>query len=42
MKKEGPGDQGSIPDRVIPKAQKLLLVEPYFTLSIIRYGSRVK
>ena len=35
----GPGDRGSIPGRVIPKTQKVVLDG---TLSIIRYGSRVK
>ena len=34
----GPGDLGSIPGRVIPKTQ----MPPCLTLSIIRYGSRVK
>ena len=34
----GPGDLGSIPGRVIPKTLKMVLD----TLSIIRYGSRVK
>ena len=38
----GPGDRGSIPDRVIPKTQKWYLIPPCLTLSIIRYGSRVK
>ena len=33
----GPGDLGSIPGRVIPKT-----LPPCLTLSIIRYGSRVK
>ena len=32
----GPGDQGSIPGRVIPKTQKIVLVTPCLTLSIIR------
>ena len=35
-----PGDQGSIPGRVIPKTQKWYLMLPYLTLSIIRYESR--
>ena len=35
----GPGDLGSIPGRVIPKTLKMELDT---TLSIIRYGSRVK
>ena len=38
----GPGDLGSIPGRVIPKTQKWYLMPPCLTLSIIRYGSRVK
>ena len=38
----GPGDQGSISGRVIPKTQKWYLMQPCITLSIIRYGSRVK
>ena len=39
----GPGDLGSIPGRVIPKAlKKWYLMPPCLTLSIIRYGSRVK
>ena len=38
----GPGDLGSIPDRVIPKTQKWYLMHPCLKLSIIRYGSRVK
>ena len=38
----GLGEQGSIPGRVIPKAQKWYLMPPCLTLSIIRYGSRVK
>ena len=37
-----PGDLGSIPGRVIPKTQKWYLMPPCLTLSIIRYGSRVK
>ena len=36
----GSGDWGSIPGRVIPKTQKMM--PPCLTLSIIRYGSRVK
>ena len=36
------GDRGSIPGRVIPNTQKWYLRPPYLTLSIIRYGSRVK
>ena len=38
----GPGDRGSILGRVMPKTQKRYLMLPYLTLSIIRYGSRVK
>ena len=38
----GPGDLGSIQGRVIPKTQKWYLILPCLTLSIIRYGSRVK
>ena len=39
----GPGDLDSIPGRVIPKSQKMLLNASLLnTLSIIRYGSRVK
>ena len=39
----GPGDWGSIPDRVIRKTFfKWYLMPPYLTLSIIRYVSRVK
>ena len=37
-----PGDQGSIPGRVILKTQKWYLVLSFLTLSIIRYISRVK
>ena len=37
-----PGDLGSIPGRVIPKTQKWYLMPPCLTLSIIRYGPRVK
>ena len=37
-----PGDQGSIPGPVIPKTKKWYLMSPSLTLSIIRYGSRVK
>ena len=36
-----PGDQGSVPDQVIPKTQKMVLDAPCLTLSIIRYKSRV-
>ena len=35
-------DQGSIPGWVIPKTQKRYLMPPCLTLSITRYGSRVK
>ena len=38
----GLGDLGSIPGRFIPKTQKWCLMPPCLTLSIIRYGSRVK
>ena len=35
-------DRGSIPARVIPKTQNSYLKLPCLTLSIIKYGSRVK
>ena len=35
-------DQGSISGRVMPKTQKWYLLPPCSTLSIKRYGSRVK
>ncbi len=38
----GLGVVASIPGRVIPKTQKLYLMLPCLTLSIIRYASRVK
>ena len=38
----GPGDWVSILGRVILKIQKWYLMSPCLTLSIIRYGSRVK
>ena len=38
----GPGNQGSIPGRVVPKTQKRYLMTPCFTLSNLRQGSRVK
>ena len=38
----GLGNQCSIPGQVIPKIQKWYFVRPCLTLSIIRYGSRVK
>ena len=38
----GPGDLGPIPGRVIPKTLKWYLMPPCLTLSIIKYGSRVK
>ena len=38
----GPGDQGLIRRRVIPKTQKWCLIRPCLTLSIIGYVSRVK
>ena len=37
----GPGDWGSILGRVIPKTQKMV-IDATLTLSILRYGSRVK
>ena len=37
----GPGDLGSIPGRVIPKTQKMILKPLCLTLSIMKYGSRV-
>ena len=37
----GPGGLGSIPGRVIPKSQTMLLDAFCLTLSIIRHGSRV-
>ena len=37
----GPGDQGSVPGRVIPKTQKWYLMPPCLTLSFIRYKPRV-
>ena len=37
-----PGDLGSSPGRVIPKTQKWYLRPPFLTLSIIRYGSKIK
>ena len=38
----GPGDQGSILGRTIPKTLKMVLIPPCLTLSNIRYVSRVK
>ena len=38
----GPVDRGSIPGRVRQKTKKWYLMSPCLTLSIIRYGSRVK
>ena len=39
----GLGGRGSIPDRVMPKTQKMVLgTAPCLTLSIIRLESRVK
>ena len=38
----GPGDLGSIPDRVMLETQKWYLMSPCLTLSIIRNGLRVK
>ena len=37
-----PEDRDSIPGWIIPKTQKWYLIPPCLTLSIIRYGSRVK
>ena len=39
---DGSGDWGSIPSQVIPKTQKMVLDTSLLTLSIIRYGSKVK
>ena len=39
---DGPGDLGWNPARVIPKTQKWYLMPPCLTLSIIRYGTRIK
>ena len=38
----GPGNHGSIPGPVISKIQKWYLIPLCLTLSIIRFGSRVK
>ena len=38
----GPGERSSVPGRVLPKIQKWYLMLACLTLSIIRYGSRVK
>ena len=38
----GHDDRSSIPGRVMPKTQKMVLESPFFALSIIRYRSRVK
>ena len=38
----GPGDQGSIPGRVIPKTQKMVLDASLFDTQHYMYGSRVK
>ena len=38
----GLGDWGLIPGQDIPKTQKWYMMPPCLTLSIIRYGSRVK
>ena len=35
-------DQGSIPDRVLPKTKKWYLIPPCLTLSIIKYVSEIK
>ena len=37
----GPGDMGSIPDRVLPKTKKMVSMPSWLALSIIWYGSRV-
>ena len=37
-----PGDRGSIPGRVIRKTEKWYLMSTCLTISIIKYGSRVK
>ena len=42
MAANGPGHQGSIQGRVIPKTQKWYLILPCLALSIIRQGSSVK
>ena len=36
-----PGNQVSVPGRVIQKTQKWYMILPCLTLSIIRYGSKV-
>ena len=38
----GPGDLGSIPVESYQRLKKWYLMPPWLTLSIIRYGSRVK
>ena len=38
----GPGDLGSIRDRIIPKIFKMVFDNPCLTISNIRYVSRVK
>ena len=38
----GPGDNGSIPCRVVPKTQKIALHATLLNTSIIMYGSRIK
>ena len=37
-----PGDRGSILRQVIPKTEEMVLDAALLTISIIRYGSRVK
>ena len=37
----GPGDWGLISGRIKPKTQKIILVPPCLTFSIIKYGSKV-
>ena len=38
----GPGDWGSIPGRVIPKTQKMVLDPSLINTQHYKYGSRVK
>ncbi len=38
----GPGDRGSIPGRVIPKTQKMVLNANLLNTQLIWYASRVK
>ena len=39
---KAPGNRDSIPARVIPKTQKMVLIPTFLTLSIIMYVLRVK